>query len=98
MPAWGAKGGGPLTTQNLQNLIDYMETFQITPAEAQKAAAEQLTEMMTRKDQSCVDAKTEQARIGLSAEDLAAFDPSSVDTASCSGSEEGDAARKHHKR
>jgi len=83
MPAWGAAGGGPLTTQNLQNLIDYLETIQITPAEAQKAAAEQLTEMMTRKDQDCVDTKVEQARIGLSAEDLEAFDPASVDTGSC---------------
>ncbi len=83
MPAWGAAGGGPLTTQNLQNLIDYMESFQITPAEAQKAAAEQLTAMMDRRDQSCVDARIEQAKQGLTAEELEAFDPDSVDTASC---------------
>lgn len=29
MPAWGVDGGGPLNDQQLQNLIDYMETIQI---------------------------------------------------------------------
>lgn len=29
MPAWGVKGGGPLNDQQLQNLIDYMESIQI---------------------------------------------------------------------
>ena len=36
MPAWGAKGGGPLTEQQLQNLIDYLESIQLTPEEAQE--------------------------------------------------------------
>jgi mono/diheme cytochrome c family protein len=83
MPAWGAKGGGPLTTQNLQNLMDYMWSIQISPEEAQAAATEQLGKMMLRKDQSCVDGLVEQARLGLSEDELEAFDASSVDTASC---------------
>ncbi|NLE18041.1 MAG: cytochrome c [Propioniciclava sp.] len=29
MPAWGVAGGGPLNEQQLQNLIDYMESIQI---------------------------------------------------------------------
>lgn len=29
MPAWGVKGGGPLNDQQLQNLIDYMESIQV---------------------------------------------------------------------
>jgi mono/diheme cytochrome c family protein len=37
MPAWGANGGGPLTDQQLDNIIDYLYTIQL-PAE--EAAAE----------------------------------------------------------
>lgn len=29
MPAWGVKGGGPLNEQQIQNLIDYIESIQI---------------------------------------------------------------------
>ena len=34
MPAWGVAGGGPLNDQQLQNLIDYLESEQLTPEEA----------------------------------------------------------------
>jgi mono/diheme cytochrome c family protein len=37
MPAWGANGGGPLTDQQLDNIIDYLYSIQL-PAE--EAAAE----------------------------------------------------------
>lgn len=83
MPAWGAEGGGPLTEQQLQNLIDYMESFQLTPDEAQEEVTTQLADMMKRKDASCVAARTEKAKEGLSAEDLESFDATTVDTASC---------------
>ncbi|NLD75233.1 MAG: c-type cytochrome [Acidimicrobiales bacterium] len=83
MPAWGAKGGGALTTQNIQNLIDYMTTIQLTPEEAQAEVTEQAAKMLERKDQACVDGRVEAARVGLSAEELEAFDASTVDTESC---------------
>lgn len=35
MPAWGVAGGGPLNDQQIQNLIDFMESIQITPEESQ---------------------------------------------------------------
>ncbi|MGI8938416.1 MAG: c-type cytochrome [Iamia sp.] len=35
MPAWGVEGGGPLNDQQLQNLIDYMASIQLTPEESQ---------------------------------------------------------------
>lgn len=35
MPAWGVVGGGPLNEQQIQNLIDYMWTIQLTPEEMQ---------------------------------------------------------------
>lgn len=39
MPAWGAEGGGPLTTQQIDELIAYIRSIQITSDEA-KANAE----------------------------------------------------------
>lgn len=36
MPAWGAPGGGPLTQQQLENVIAYLESIQL-PAEKSKA-------------------------------------------------------------
>src|SRR5690606_5508080 len=39
MPAWGAEGGGPLTTQQIDELIAYMQSIQLTSEEA-KAQAE----------------------------------------------------------
>lgn len=83
MPAWGAAGGGALTTQNIQNLIDYMETIQLTPEQAQAEVTEQVAKMMQRKDQTCVDGRVEQAKLGLSEAELEAFDASTVDTGSC---------------
>jgi mono/diheme cytochrome c family protein len=42
MPAWGLEGGGPLNEQQIQNLIDYLETIQLSPEEAQAQAEAQL--------------------------------------------------------
>ena len=39
MPAWGAEGGGPLTTQQIDELIAYLGSIQLTSAEA-KAESE----------------------------------------------------------
>jgi mono/diheme cytochrome c family protein len=38
MPAWGIEGGGPMNAQQIQNLIDYLESIAITPEEAQQQA------------------------------------------------------------
>ncbi|HEX2577122.1 MAG TPA: cytochrome c [Aquihabitans sp.] len=83
MPAWGAKGGGPLTEQQLQNLIDYMESFQLTPEEAQAEVDEQLATMMEARDETCVTARVEQAKAGLTGEALTSFSEEDVDTSSC---------------
>jgi mono/diheme cytochrome c family protein len=39
MAAWGSKGGGPLTDQQLWNIIDYLETIQL-PADEVRAAVD----------------------------------------------------------
>jgi len=40
MPAWGIEGGGPMNEQQIQNLIDYLESIAISPEEAQQQAQE----------------------------------------------------------
>jgi cytochrome c553 len=52
MPAWGLDGGGPLNAQQIQNLVDYLESIQITPEESQQQARDELTRMMGEKDES----------------------------------------------
>jgi len=42
MPAWGAEGGGPLTTQQIDELIAYLASIQITPEEARAEVEGQL--------------------------------------------------------
>lgn len=39
MPAWGLEGGGPLNEQQLENLLAYMKSIEITPEQAQEQAA-----------------------------------------------------------
>jgi hypothetical protein len=46
MPAWGVTGGGALNDQQVQNLVDYLESIQLTPAEAQQQARDELDKMM----------------------------------------------------
>jgi hypothetical protein len=58
MPAWGTKGGGPLNDQQVQNLIDYMASIQITPEKAQEQAAGELEKMMATRAPECVASKT----------------------------------------
>ena len=46
MPPWGLAGGGPLNEQQVQNLVDYLESIQLTGEQAQQAARDELTKMM----------------------------------------------------
>jgi hypothetical protein len=52
MPAWGLDGGGPLNAQQIQNLVDYLESIQISPEESQQQARDELNRMMGEKDES----------------------------------------------
>ncbi|MEI2638494.1 MAG: c-type cytochrome [Microthrixaceae bacterium] len=38
MAAWGAPGGGPLTTQQIDNIIDYLWTVQVSPKQLRSTA------------------------------------------------------------
>ena len=50
MPAWGVAGGGALNDQQIQNLVDYLESIQITPEQAQQQARDELAKMMAEKN------------------------------------------------
>jgi mono/diheme cytochrome c family protein len=39
MPAWGLAGGGPMNDSQLDDLVAYLQSIQLTPAQAMKAAA-----------------------------------------------------------
>jgi len=43
MQAWGVEGGGPKNDQSIQDLVAYLRTIQLTPAQAQKQAADAVT-------------------------------------------------------
>ncbi|MFP5580230.1 MAG: c-type cytochrome, partial [Acidimicrobiia bacterium] len=42
MPAWGEGGGGPLTEQQLENIIDYLESIQLSSEESKDAVEAEL--------------------------------------------------------
>jgi cytochrome c553 len=50
MPAWGVAGGGALNDQQVQNLVDYIQSIQISPDEAQQQAKDELAKMMAEKN------------------------------------------------
>ena len=83
MPPWGAKGGGPLTEQKLQNLIDYLSSIQLTPKQAQAEYTGELAKMMKFRDPACVAAVTQKAKAGLTGTALTSFDATKVDTSTC---------------
>lgn len=39
MPPWGVEGGGPMNTQQVEDLIEYIKEIQLTPAEAKQRIA-----------------------------------------------------------
>jgi len=42
MPAWGAGGGGPRTVQEIDNIVDYLASVQLSPEESSEAVATEL--------------------------------------------------------
>ena len=40
MPAWGVEGGGPMNTQQIDDLVNYLEHIKLSPEEAKKVSAE----------------------------------------------------------
>lgn len=55
MPGWGEAGGGPLTSQQLDELIAYMWSFQLTPEEARGQVEEALRGQLGLADGAAID-------------------------------------------
>jgi mono/diheme cytochrome c family protein len=55
MPAWGEEGGGPLTTQQIEELIAYLASIQLTSEEAQKQVEAALREELALEDGGEID-------------------------------------------
>jgi len=83
MPAWGVLGGGPLNDQQLQNLIDFLASIQITPKESQKQVKEELATMMKAPEEECRAQKVRDAKSKLSGDEQDSFNEADVDTSAC---------------
>jgi mono/diheme cytochrome c family protein len=55
MPAWGAEGGGPLTTQQLDELIAYIGSIQLTADEARAEVEDALRKELALGDTAPID-------------------------------------------
>jgi mono/diheme cytochrome c family protein len=55
MPAWGAEGGGPLTEQQIDELVAYLESIQLTSDEAKAEVEEALRAELGLAEGAAVD-------------------------------------------
>ncbi|HEY9558779.1 MAG TPA: cytochrome c [Acidimicrobiales bacterium] len=55
MPAWGEEGGGPLTTQQIDELIAYIKSIQISADEAREQVAGQLRTVLGLEEGAEID-------------------------------------------
>lgn len=55
MPAWGVLGGGPMNDQQIDDLIAYMQSIQLTPEEARERSTEEAVAEAKRLGKSASD-------------------------------------------
>ncbi len=55
MPAWGVPGGGPLTEQQIQNLVDYIQSITISSEESIEAVETELASTLGVDDPADID-------------------------------------------
>jgi cytochrome c553 len=65
MPAWGAGGGGPRSEQEIENIVDYLASIQLSSEEAQHEAQQELAIELgllseDETDEAAIDAAIEQ--------------------------------------
>ncbi len=61
MPAWGAPGGGPLTSQQLETIVEYLSVIQLTPEQMEEEVQAGLRESVIKevRDQNPEAAESE---------------------------------------
>jgi mono/diheme cytochrome c family protein len=64
MPAWGLEGGGPMNDQQLDNLIAYLHSIEITPEEAQAQAAERAEAELANLEEAAGEDGAQSASLG----------------------------------
>lgn len=65
MPAWGAPGGGPLTEQEIDDIIAYLTSIQLPAADSQKAVQDELDKVCAADaDNNCTVEGGEYATLG----------------------------------
>jgi mono/diheme cytochrome c family protein len=77
MPAWGVEGGGPLTSQQIDELIAYLRAIQISPDEARAEVEEGLRRQLGLAEGAPLDYSNPVVgealfNLGLTGEDVAA--------------------------
>jgi mono/diheme cytochrome c family protein len=82
MPAWGLEGGGPMNEQQVEDVVNYLETIQIGQQQAVDEAVglvEAQTTRLANADGAVQQAVTEQAQVvaevDQAGEDIEAIDP-----------------------
>lgn len=65
MPAWGLAGGGPMNDSQIDDLVSYLASIQITPAAAQQQAAQYGTDGKAIFNAYCARCHTKGASYGL---------------------------------
>lgn len=82
MPAWGAPGGGPLTDQQLDRVIEYLESIQLPADEARAEVAKEIEKVCkpddrgvcTVPDPASPDGAVQYATLGEALFDLGLYD------------------------
>ncbi len=55
MPAWGGPGGGPLDTQEISNVIDYLQSIQLTSDASKSQVEDELRTQLGLADGAAID-------------------------------------------
>ena len=58
MPAWGVNGGGPMNAQQIDDLVAYLQSIQLSPADAKQQAAQYGTDGKQIFDNYCARCHT----------------------------------------
>ncbi len=65
MPAWGALGGGPLTSQQLETIVGYLSVIQITPEQMEEEVLNGLRESILQEVRETVSDGSEEERLAF---------------------------------
>jgi mono/diheme cytochrome c family protein len=92
MPAWGTEGGGPLTTQQIDELIAYLDSIQISSDDAKAEIAEALArelELLSDDDLEGLEADERQGAIDDAIAEIDWNDPATGEALFNLGIEDG---------